>query len=216
MIIEFTGIDGSGKSTQMARVMRWASESGVPCYERILRSTGRRILGAIAAGRGHKSWSGLFDPNEVELATSLEVVQLYYSLIAPIDSPNQIILTDTFSSYWMANALSKGATNGEVLSLVYRELPSPALCLRMDCHPDRAFERILHRRKGDHILRHGGKQRLEQLRDALLDVSGHLPYEPIPVSTEISEEETFRAVRVAIVDRLKSGFMDLSKRLSVE
>lgn len=166
MLIEISGIDGSGKSTLIARLARTAHEAGVPCYERQLRGVGKRVLTALAAQQGHTSWWAVFERGPVEFATALEMYQLYYSSIAPILFPGQIVFTDTFVRSWLATAIANGSIDPVALIQVYRCIPAPDLSVQLDCPTEIAYERICARPKGDHILRSGGKPRLQALANA--------------------------------------------------
>jgi dTMP kinase len=194
MIIEFSGIDGAGKTTQLERLMRWANEAGVACFERKLRSTGKRVLGGIAQEAGHRSWRALFAPDAVELMTAVEMRQLVFEAILPISFRGQIIVTDTYTRSWVATAISWGASP-EALLAVYRTIPPPDLSIHLDVESNTAYARILAREKGDHILRVGGRERLEALVRAYEAVPQHLSYRARPVSAESSVEETFVQVQ---------------------
>lgn len=205
MIVEIAGIDGSGKTTQIERLMRWASERGVPSYERKLRSFGRRVLGGIAASKDLSSWDQMFDVGAVELATALEIYQMAHATILPLNLPGQIIITDTYAKYWIATTLSRGSGSAEQVSIIYALLPPPDLSVQLDVSTDVAYQRILARPKGDHILRHGGKERLERLRTAHDNTSKWVTYSSHVVSAEIPEAETAEAIRKLLSDALKTS-----------
>lgn len=179
LIIEIAGIDGAGKSAQVARLSRTAQQCEIPCYERSLRSTARRIVSGIASQHGHASWREMFDRQAVELATALEMCQLFHATVVPIRFPGQIIVTDTYVRSWLAVAIAEGKCDVEQLGAIYRSLPDPDVCVQLDCDVDVAFERILARAKGDHLLRTGGRARLERLAEAygkrLDDLAGYAP-----------------------------------------
>ncbi|MDR6175548.1 thymidylate kinase [Nocardioides zeae] len=166
MLIEVCGIDGAGTSTLIARIMRMAHEAAVPCYERQLRGVGKRLLTALAVEQGHSAWWAVFERGPVEFATALEMYQLYYSSIAPILFPGQIVFTDTFVRSWVATAIANGAVDPAPLMQIYGRLPAPDMSVELVCPAEVAYERILARPKGDHILRSGGKARLHALADA--------------------------------------------------
>ena len=205
MIIEFSGIDGSGKSTQIQRTMRWMNESGVPCYERVLRSTCRRVLGGIAAEQGLQSWRELFSVEAVQLATALEIMQAVYSTILPINTPAQVILTDTYARYWIADAIAYGSPAIAQLAMVYDRLPPVELSFHLDVPADVAYARILARPKGDHILRTGGLPRLRRLADAYGELPRHETRPVITLPSGVSEDETFRAIQRHLLEFLSTS-----------
>jgi thymidylate kinase len=95
MIIEFSGVDGSGKSTLMDHLRGFLNARGVPCIERQLRSTYKRILADIARNEGHGHWSSLYPVEEVELAHAMEMLTTVMSTVVPLDQSYQVIVTDT-------------------------------------------------------------------------------------------------------------------------
>jgi len=214
MIIEIAGIDGAGKSTQIARLARVAQECKVPCYERSLRSTGRRILSGIAAQQGLE-WRALFDRGAVELATALEMFQLFHATVVPIQFSGQMIVTDTYVREWLAVAIAEGGENVSQIVEIYRAMPSPDLSVQLDCSVDTAFCRIVARPKGDHLLRSGGKARLQRLADAYATGLDELVgYETAHVSGEAEEAATFAAILQLILAWAAEGDSTLYSRLS--
>jgi thymidylate kinase len=205
MIIELSGIDGSGKTTQLNKIMRWANESGVPCYERVMRSTVRRILSGIAAEQGKDSWQELFEADAVELATAVEILQTVYATILPLNYPGQIIISDTYVRNWIAKAIVRRPSSLESIAAIYRRIPSPDLSIHLDVPVKVAFERILARQKGDHILRTGGLQRLKALADAYSIVPKHVHYPTQMVTSEASEEQTFDAIQRMVLSYVSSS-----------
>jgi len=201
MLIEVSGIDGSGKSTCVDHLSRWAHEAGVACYQRPVRSTYRRILGGIAASRGLRSWRELFDQECVQLATALEVLQYVATHITPINFPGQMIITENYRRYWLATAVADKATNMSQLEAIYAQLPRPDLSLHFDSNADVAYDRILARSKGDHVLRSGGKERLSRLWAAYEDkLSDHSPYRTVRISTLTSLRQTLLALSETILE----------------
>lgn len=200
MLIEIAGVDGSGKSTQIDHLARTAQDCAVPCYERSLRSTGRRIVSGIAAQRGHDSWREVFDRGAVELATALEMYQLFHATVQTIRFPGQIIVTDTYVRSWLAVAIGEGGCDLAQLGAVYRAMPVPDLSIQLDCDVDTAFDRILARPKGDHLLRTGGKDRLRRLAEAYgPDCDELVHYDSVHVPATCPAPETAAAILDLIV-----------------
>lgn len=199
MLIEISGIDGSGKSTLIAKLARIAHESGIPCYERQLRSVGRRVLTALAIQDGHTSWSTAFERGPVEFATALEMYQLFYSSVAPILFPGQIVMTDTYVRGFLATAAANGSADTVALVRIYGCLPAPDLSLQLDCPVDVAFNRILARPKGDHILRSGGRPRLQRLADAYNDDINELVHYP---AVHLDSKQTVEALTEVAMEQI--------------
>ncbi|MHC5915616.1 MAG: nucleoside/nucleotide kinase family protein [Nostoc sp.] len=216
MIIEFLGIDGSGKTTQIHKLMRWANESGVPCYERIIRSMFRRVLGGIAAEKGFLSWHELFDPNSVELATALEMLQVVYSTILPANLSGQLLVTDTYIGSFLATAIAAETPLIDQLMLIYKQIPAPDISIYLDVSVAIAYQRILLRKKGDHKLIFGDKavEKLRMLDIAFREFIQCSNYPIHIVSTSISEEETFKEIKQLVLAQVSSSAPQLSGLLS--
>lgn len=210
MLIELSGIDGSGKSTQIALLQGWCNRAGVPCYERSLRSTVRRVLGGLAVDRGHLSWRGVFDPDAVELATALEMRQLVYTTIMPIRFAGQVIVTDTYLRRWVASAVASGARNLPQLELVYESIQPPDIAIHLAVTTTESLERISRRPQGDHLQREGGTQRLIALADGYETSDRMLAYRPAVLDGTADPESVGSAVRQVIADHVAKSRGDRS------
>ena len=192
MLIELSGIDGAGKSTQMERLQRHANERGIECHIRTLKSTSRRILARIGATRGAREWRDLFDPALVELATALDLYQQVHALIVPIRQPGEMILTDSYARYWLASAHTNLPRPDWAVDEAYRLFPAPDLALHLRVDPTVALERIVARAKGDHVLREGGIGVVEALERAYVHVDRTLGYRPVVLDAARGPDEVAR------------------------
>ena len=214
MIIEISGIDGSGKSTQIAMLARLAQEAGVPCYERPIRSTCRRVVSGIAAQLGLASWRTVFDRSAVELATALEAHQMVYSTILSINFPGQLIVTDTYVRNLLAVAIAEGGAAIDQLVAIYATFPRPDVSVHLDVPIDEAYARIEARPKGDHLLRTGGQARLQRLADAYDGALNEwIPYPCARVSSEIGLGDTFDAIVKCVISAASQHDEPLAERL---
>lgn len=208
MLIEFSGVDGSGKSTQMERFQRRANELGIECHNRMLTSTSRAILALIGADEGASAWRDLFDPSAVELATALELYQQTYAMIVPISQPGQLILIDGYARYWLASAGMNLSQASWAVEAVYRIFPAPDLAIHLRVEPAVALERIVARQKGDHVLREGGIGVLEALDRGYALADRTLSYQAVvvdgaqePADVERDVAEAVRSVHPRLADR---------------
>lgn len=208
MIIEFSGIDGSGKSTQMDFLMRWCNGRGFRCYECTIRAGGRRVLSSIAADHGHMCLEEMFDVGSVELGTALEVFGSVHATIAPIDFSRNVILTSTYSRYWLASACASVRDDVSGLAAIYNRLPAPGLSIHLDVSPATAYDRILARPRGDYLLHSGGFPRLQQLHTAYQEVDNMMKYPSSHVSSETDIVETFSTITRLVEESLE---LDSSK-----
>ncbi|MGL4609990.1 MAG: hypothetical protein ACRCYY_09940 [Trueperaceae bacterium] len=191
MIIEFSGIDGAGKSSMMDRVFRHFNESNISAFQRTLRSTYKRILANVATKHGFSHWKGMYSPEEVEVAHALEMVTLVHTMISPINDKHTILLTDTYTCRWLATAKLWGVSNHDRLNNIYGILPPPNVSIFLDASIDVAFERMMTRDKGDHILSLGNTDKLRQYHTAFQTILPLMPYEVTRVPADVGKDELF-------------------------
>lgn len=208
MLVELSGIDGSGKSTQLALLQGWCNQSGLPCYHRPIRSTARRVLGGIAAELGHASWQDVFDRDAVELATALEVRQTVFGTILPTLFPGQVIVCDSYLRTWVAAAHANAPARRSELGLVYRTIPAPDLAIHIDLPVEEAMERIERRPKGDHIQRYGGTQRLGALAAGFAWADELLAYEAVTIDGTQVPEQLADTIRKRVASWLRERGQD--------
>ncbi|MFI7301470.1 hypothetical protein [Streptomyces sp. NPDC050121] len=201
MIIEISGVDGSGKTTQMEMVSRLMQEHGLHVYRRSFYSTGRRILNNIAVQLGHNSWDAVFDRDAVELSKAVEMFQYAHSSLLSSGFNGEIVMVDNYIRRWLAASLLDGAKNKEQLLQVYRALPAPDLSIHLECEAEVAYERIVARRKGDRAIRVGGEdliRRFAAIYGPELDAALH--YKSVRLSSALPAADTANM----IVDRIRS------------
>lgn len=184
--------------------MRSASERGVHCYERVIRSTTRRMLSRVALREGRASWKDLFNREGAEVATALEVVQEVYRTIMPINGPGQIVVTDSYARRWLATVLAESDEIFEQARLIYSLLPPPDLSLFLTVATETAYQRIMARGKGDHILREGGLERLTALARGFELLQGSISYNTTTVSNDGTPEQCLAQVDSALRDAARA------------
>lgn len=190
MIIELSGIDGSGKSTLVSHLQGFFSSNNVPCVERVMRSTYKRILADAARDAGASHWRHVFGVAEVELAHALEMSTMVATTIAPLDQSYQIIVTDTYITRWLATAHMWGAKNLPELAHLYRRLPQPDLAIQLVIDPDVAYKRLVSRPKRDHLVKLGNPDRVRAYAESFAAIDDLVPYPRHKISTERDEGET--------------------------
>ncbi|MFF2019513.1 hypothetical protein [Paenibacillus sp. NPDC058177] len=203
MLIELSGIDGSGKSTQMDKLFRFFNESGIPSYQRTLRSTYKRILATISQENGHKHWSTYYTPDEVEVAHALEMINLVFTSINPVNHNKQIIITDTYTLRWIATAILWDSKDISKISKIFNNIPQPYLSFHLETSISEANQRILNREKGDHILSFGNVKKLEKYQESFNQAKQVVDYKCISISTDQSIEETFNELKSNLLTQIK-------------
>jgi thymidylate kinase len=116
---------------------------------------------------------------------------------------NLPVITDTYMRGWLAAAAAtaNGSVDRGSLVQIYRCLPVPDLALQLDCPVEVAFDRILARPKGDHILRSGGKPRLQALAVAYGDgLDDHVGYQALHLDGQLDVDSLAATALGAVVE----------------
>jgi thymidylate kinase len=205
MLIEFSGIDGAGKTTLTELTMRLFNSASVPCYQRSMVSTYKRVAADLAKEAGHSHWSGLFCADEIEVAQAFEMLSLSFQHIRPLDLDSQVIVTDAYVSHWLATALLWESSAADRLAVIYSRLPTPDLSIDLRVPLEVAQQRIRERRKGDHVLKMGPNSVLPRFAVAYDRARGLVPYPQATVSTDGSLDETWQRVKELILEYVRAS-----------
>lgn len=160
--IAFEGIDGSGKSTQVALLAERLKKEGIPCYQTMepTDSLIGSLIHQIMIGRveaDNRVIAGLFVADRLD-----HLLNKVDGIVSKIDAGTTVI-TDRycFSSYayqgvdmpmeWVIKANEQSC-----------EILRPALTIFIDISPDTAMERITKNRSHQELFEK--KSRLEQVR----------------------------------------------------
>ena len=189
MIIEVSGIDGSGKTTLAQRIRRHVLESGIHAWERSLRSVTKLHLGDIAAVHGASHWSKAFDVDQVEFAHAMEMLGMCRQHFDPLDRTRHCFVTDTYVWRWLATAAMWQATNLPSLAQLFATLRAPEVSIRLEVSADLAYERILARPQGDSLLKMRDRSRLDRYAAAFDQVAGLVPYKTLVIDANRPVDE---------------------------
>jgi thymidylate kinase len=198
LLIELSGIDGSGKSTIAAAVRDHLDAAGLACHELVLRSAYKRVLDRVARARGGADWRRLFSPDEAETAQALEMLTHVLTVLAPLDLGRRVVLTDTYVARWLATAVVNGVADPDRLAALYRLLPAPDLSFHLALPPELAVRRIQDRPKGDKVLGPGAVDTLSRYRTAFGTIEAVLPYTWIRVDATRSVASTVAEILAAV------------------
>ncbi len=167
MLIEITGIDGSGKTTAIQTLRRKINEETTSwAYERSLRSNGIRLLESIAQENGHSRPYEFYSHEETELARLLELVQASYNDLMPgADAPGQWYFVDNYVLEWIARLFDRSVSHPEKLIPICRKAVKPNRSYYLEIDAPTAIERMRARTKGDSLLlEKNPEESVDQLR----------------------------------------------------
>ncbi len=137
-LVAFEGLDGCGKSTQIAALERTLVEAGVSVlrtHEPTDGPTGRRIRRMARSGRA-------VDPQQ-ELALFVEDRRQHVSeVIAPALAEGRVVLTDRYFLSTVAYQGARGLDPDKILEESEAEFPLPDLAILLDVDPERGMQRV--------------------------------------------------------------------------
>src|SRR4051794_4824658 len=84
--IAFTGIDGSGKSTQAGRLSRWLIDQGRPSFfmEHVKPDFSKQLLLAITRANGHYNTREFIGAPFFEMARWMELARNHFEFLVPL------------------------------------------------------------------------------------------------------------------------------------
>lgn len=197
MLIEIAGIDGSGKTTLINRLRRQINgESLQWAYERNFKNRGKRLLEQIALSKGFDRCEEVFDPNHVEFANALEMVEEVHRHFYYLREDSRLAyFVDQYQTSWLATAKLSQLTVYDHLKDIYTYLPRPDLSVLLVLPPQAALERLNSREKGDQILQMKSPiEYLTRLEGAFEQVNMELPYPQVKLDALQSADEIFEQV----------------------
>ncbi len=147
LFVTFEGIEGSGKSTQVARVARTLTRLGVPALA--TREPGGTTMG-LALRDVLLGWSGRIDPEAELLLMFADRRQHLSEMIEPSLADGRVVLSDRYSD---ASRAYQGAGRGlgeEPVDALHRRFCRrvPDVTYLLDCPVETALARVARRGSG--------------------------------------------------------------------
>jgi thymidylate kinase len=205
MIVEITGVDGSGKSTVIDQLIRiYNARPGQWAYERTLRADSGKFLELVALRRGCLHAEEVFDPRCVEFAVALEMVDRSRQMMSPAEcEPRQLFFVSQYRTSWMAGAFERCPEIVDQVALLFEYLPRPVLAVQLRLPAREAYRRISTRSRGDRVLSCAAPMEVLERRIAAFDrVPGHLPYPLKVVDAMQPQRQVCRQIRDMLDDAL--------------
>jgi dTMP kinase len=135
LLLALEGLDGAGKSTQVAALARRLSQAGQVCH--VLRLYGNEILNRQFGGLNSSS---LIGAREAALMTAADLAGRMESFGLPALQRGEIILWDKYLVGSRARDRARGMPDG-LLAAIYDPLPAPDLTIFFDLPPEQAVLR---------------------------------------------------------------------------
>ncbi|MCG9635031.1 hypothetical protein L1D12_06870 [Vibrio parahaemolyticus] len=150
MIIEVSGVDGSGKSTVIGALRKQINKNEKYwAYERSFKSESVRWLESISMqlGKGNRPHH-TFSHQSIEL---LRVENLFRYRNSINDCHNQIYFFDSYIVDQLSRLIAKGVES-EDAKILLDSIRAPDLSFYIKVSPELALDRMSQRPKGDSIL----------------------------------------------------------------
>ncbi len=188
-LVAFEGLDGAGKSTQLARLAR------------VLRARGREVVETREPGDGpagrrlrELARAGRRLAPDLELDLFLEDRREHVArVIAPALAAGRWVLTDRYTLSTVAYQGARGLDWREILARCEAEFPRPDLALLLEVDPARGLERARGRGAGlEAFERRGTLERVAAIYRAL----------ELPWVERIDANASPDAVHAAVLERV--------------
>lgn len=161
MLIEIAGVDGSGKSTLINKLIGWANRANIPAYDWCIRSNTRRSIGSVSLAEDAE-FSSKLSGDILEFAVSMDLIRIVNQ--APASRlPGQVVFADNFIHGWLTNVSQSNTFILPEVTAIFRHLVRPPeLAFEIEVTPNVSYERILQREKLDPSLQLGGIEYLDR------------------------------------------------------
>lgn len=194
-LVAFVGIDGAGKTTQIARLATWVQAIGYPvtvCHNQSLLAL-RSVLDSIAERSGYHDHVELLGADVARLVSASVKFVTWSNLTRPLTDEGRFVLVDRYVPSQLAAVRNQGGHNEWLIRQMYECLPTPDVTFFLDASPEEAHRRILARGRDAESIPF-----LTGLRTAYLSLPEAASFVHIDASG--SEETVEAAVRKRLLD----------------
>lgn len=152
MIVEFVGVDGSGKTTAIQALRRFINERGKAfAYERSFQSNMVRLLERAASVNGRARPDTSFSKESIETARTLDLVSWSAGLGPFVSTPHQVMCCDGYIIEQAGRLIAGGCWNQQFKRLLALAT-APDLRIYLRLSAETATQRMISRPKGDALL----------------------------------------------------------------
>lgn len=197
--IAFVGVDGSGKSTVMARLGAWLRENDVAVHEVKVRS-GRSGLDRQATEQGHDGLGDLVGPDTALMMLAAVTWQSVRDTKPLRRDPSNVLLLDRSTHCVLALGSLEAPGTVPLAARLFEPLPRADVVVHVRVDPDVAVHRLAVR---------GGTPQTPAFLAAFDRAYRALPdaAEFVEVDGNRSPDEVFEEVRAVLVARLGDRLM---------
>jgi dTMP kinase len=147
-LIALLGIDGSGKTTQAARLVEWLRERGQTAEYRKTRSGGRTKLDKAARNGGYDNFAALVGDDGAAVGTAALGFMHLYQGRDDLKRPGEWLVVDRYAQCHMVRSLQLWPDGFDALQVLFARFAEPDLMLYMTIDPAVAAERTVTRGVG--------------------------------------------------------------------
>ena len=193
LLITFCGLDGSGKTTMIDRVIKYLDEKGYVTYL-TKQPTSFVRQSEIFRTYMDKADHSAFDYRSLSLLAASDRIQHSNRIIMPELEKGKIVVSDRYFYSCLANLRARGYAGDTWIYDVVKSIPRPDIAFFIDIDVKTAISRVRARPKEKDRLIDEIFQ--EKLRYEYLDIADM--NDGIVVSSDVSEDETFHAIQTKI------------------
>ncbi len=211
MLVEVSGIDGSGKSSVLQAVKGRLIRAGMKVSYRNFKSRSWLHLYNVAEATGVDFW----DFAGVDAPHFLAASDLFFEhsvIFGSAASRQHIFLVDRYLLSLISEAILTGMTKLEGLEILIDFCHSPDLSFHLNVTPNVAFSRAMARTSSDLRVHQEGLKRLQNQHDAYLQAVDMVNYDCVHISNEGQDELENCTCRIVqdIIARFEDQDSDVS------
>ena len=207
MIIEISGIDGSGKTSLSSHLCGMLVNEGISPWEITIKPSAKRLIYKVRQIEDLPSLSHFGGREAIELAAAVELLPASTLRIQQAGpSEEEVYIAEPYVLTWLATAAGYNVRNLAGIAAIYRQCPNPDLSVFLRVDPDTAIARIHHRPRKDRILLRQSREHLEAYIKGYDTARSLINYSIMEVdSGSLSLHQIVTILRQPILERISTG-----------